>query len=177
MKRSVLLFTLTVLALTSRVHAAEPAPPAAASFASVRVADFSWMAGIWQGEIGGDFIEEQWSDPAGNVMMGMFRWVKGGRNGEIALYELLSIEPGADGPILWLRHFGPRLVAREDKEGAVAFHLIAYKQGEAAWDNRDPANPTRLTFRREGDDRLVIVLGKMKDGAWAGTDFVYTRRK
>lgn len=177
MKRMTLLFALTVLALAPRAHAAEPTAPSPASFASVRVADFAWMAGVWQGEIGGDFIEEQWSDPAGNVMMGMFRWVKGGRNGEIALYELLSIEPGAEGPILWLRHFGPRLVAREDKEGAVAFHLIASKQGEAAWDNRDPANPTRLTFRREGDDRLVIVLGKMKDGAWAGTDFVYTRRK
>lgn len=177
MKRTVLLFALTALALAHRLHAAEPAPPAPPSFASVRVADFAWMAGIWQGEIGGDFIEEQWSDPVGNVVMGMFRWVKGGRNGEIMLYELLSIEPGAEGPVLWLRHFGPRLVAREDKEGAVAFHLHSYKPGEATWDNRNPEDPTRLTFRREGEDRLVIVLGKRKDGAWAGTDFVYTRRK
>lgn len=175
LKKTTLLFTLSVLALAPRVHAAEPAPPAAPSFASVRVADFAWMAGIWQGEMGGDFIEEQWSDPAGGVLMGMFRWAKGGRDGQIAMYELMSIEPGAEGPVLWLRHFGPRLVAREDKEGAVAFHLVSSKQGAATFDNRDPADPARLTYRREGD-RLVIVLGKVKDGKPVDTEFSFHRK-
>ena len=175
-KRITLLFALTVLALAPRLHAAEPAPPAAASSASVRVADFAWMAGIWQGEIGGDFIEEQWSDPAGGVLMGMFRWVNGGRDGQIAMYELMSIEPGAEGPVLWLRHFGPRLVAREDKEGAGAFHLVSSKQGAATFDNRDPADPTRLTYRLEGKDRLVIVLSKGKDGKPVDTEFSFRRK-
>ena len=177
MKSTTLLLALTLLAVTGPANAAEPpAPPAPASFASVTVADFAWIAGTWQGEIGGDFIDEQWSTPAGGTLMGMFRWIKGGKDGTVALYEFLALEPGAEGPILWLRHFSPRLVAREDKEGAMAFHLIAYKPGEATFDNRDPANPTRLTYRRQGDDRLVVVLGKLKDGNWAGTDFVYRRK-
>lgn len=177
LKRTTLLFALTILALAPGLHAAEPAPPAPASFASVRVADFAWMAGIWQGEIGGDFIEEQWSDPAGNVLMGMFRWVQGGRDGQIAMYELMSIEPGSEGPVLWLRHFGPRLVAREDKEGAIAFRLVSYKPGEATFDNRDPEDPTRLSFRREGEDRMVATLGKVKNGKPVETEFAYRRHK
>jgi hypothetical protein len=176
MKRTTLLFALTVLALVPRLHAAGPSPPAAPSFASVRVADFAWMAGIWQGEMGGDFIEEQWSDPAGGVLMGMFRWAQGGRDGQIAMYELMSIEPGSEGPVLWLRHFGPRLVAREDKEGAGAFHLVSYKQGAATFDNRDPADPARLTYRREGEDRLVVVLSKVKDGKPVDTEFSFYRK-
>lgn len=177
MKTLPLLLALTLLTVTGPSIAAEPpAPPAPASFASVTVADFAWIAGNWQGEIGGDFIDEQWSAPAGGTLMGMFRWIKGGKDGTLALYEFLALEPGAEGPILWLRHFSPRLVAKEDKEGAMAFHLIAYKPGEATFDNRDPGNPTRLTYRRQGNDRLVVVLGKLKDGAWAGTDFVYHRK-
>jgi hypothetical protein len=175
MKTLTLLLALTLLAGTA-IAAEPPTPNAPASFASVKVADLSWIAGNWQGEIGGDFIEEQWSAPAGGTLMGMFRWIKGGKDGTVALYELLTLEPGAEGPILWLRHFSPGLVAREDKEGALAFYLVAHKPDEATFDNRDPGNPTRLTYRRQGDDRLVVVLGKLKDGNWAGTDFVYRRK-
>lgn len=175
MKTLPLLLTLTLLAGPA-VAAETPAPQAPTSFASVKVADLAWIAGNWQGEIGGDFIDEQWSAPAGGTLMGMFRWIKGGKDGTVALYEFLTLEPGADGPVLWLRHFGPRLVAREDKEGAIAFHLIAWTPDEATFDNRDPANPTRLTYRRQGNDRLVVVLGKLKDGNWAGTDFAYHRK-
>lgn len=174
MKTLTLLLALTLLA--SPAFAEPPAPPAPASFASVTVADFAWIAGNWQGEIGGDFIDEQWSAPAGGTLMGMFRWIEGGKDGTVMLYEFLTLEPGADGPVLWLRHFGPRLGAREDKEGAIAFHLVSYKPDEATFDNRDPKNPTRLTYRRQGNDRLVVVLGKLKDGNWAGTDFVYRRK-
>ena len=170
------LLVLNLVATAGLAAAAEPAAPAQPSLASVTVADFSWLAGTWQGEVEGDFVEEQWSAPAGGVLMGMFRWVQGGKDGKLALYELLSLEPGAEGPILWLRHFGLRLVGREDKEGAIAFHLTAYKPNEATFDNRDPKNPLRLIYRREGADRLVAVLERTENGKPVVTDFVYHRK-
>lgn len=156
--------------------AAEPPAPAPSSVASVTVADFAWMTGTWQGEVEGDFVEDQWSEPAGGVMVGTFRWVRGGKGGKLALYELLALEPSPEGPVLWLRHFGAGLVAREDKEGALAFHLTAYKPNEATFDNRDPKNPLRLIYRREGADRLVAVLERTENGKPVVTEFVYRRK-
>jgi hypothetical protein len=175
MKITTLLCTLILAALIP-LAAAEPPAPAPSPVASVTAADFAWMTGTWQGEVEGDFAEDQWSEPAGGVLMGMFRWVKGGKDGKLALYEFLSIEPGPDGPILWLRHFGARLVAREDKEGALAFHLTAYKPNEATFDNRDPKNPLRLIYRRESADRLVAVLERTENGKPVVTEFVYRRK-
>lgn len=169
MTRTILLLTLTLLATCTA--AAEPPSPAPA--APVTVADFAWMEGVWKGEIDGDLIEEQWSAPAGGVAMGMFRWVA---DGKIALYEFLTLEPGAGGPILWLRHFNAGLVGWEDKEGAIAFHLVAYKPGEATFDNRSPEKPTRITYRRESGDRLVSVLERTQDGKPVVTHFVYHRK-
>ena len=181
MKSTALLSALVLLGLlliagTGTAAATEPAAPAPAPLASVTVADFAWMAGAWQGEVEGNLVEEQWSAPAGGVLMGMFRWVQGGKDGKIAMYEFLTLEPGAEGPILWLRHFNPGLVGWEDKEGAIAFHLVAYKPGEATFDNRDPKKPARITYRREGTDRLVSVLDRTKDGKRTVTDFVFRRQ-
>lgn len=169
MKIASLLLGLTLLAGTAQ--AAEPASPA--PVASVAVADLAWMAGTWVGEIGGSFVEEQWSAPAGGVMMGMYREVV---DGKIGMYEFLALESGPEGPILWLRHFNPGLVGWEDKEGANAFHLVAAKPGEATFDNRDPQKPARLIYRREGEDRLVAILEKVKDGKPVSFDFVYRRK-
>jgi hypothetical protein len=174
MKSKTLLLGLILLAASSLAQAAEPAAPA--PLASVTVADFAWLTGTWQGEVEGDFVEDQWSVPAGGVMVGTFRWVRGGKDGKLALYELLALEPGPEGPILWLRHFGARLVAREDKEGAIAFRLTAYKPNEATFDHRDPQNPLRLIYRREGADRLVAILERTENGKPVVTDFVYRRK-
>ena len=163
--------------LATPAPAAEPAAPAPIPPASVQVADLAWLTGTWQGDVEGDFAEDQWSEPVGGVMMGMFRWVAGGRDGKLALYEFLALEPSPEGPVLWLRHFGNRLVAREDKDGALAFHLASYRPGAATFDNRDPANPLLLSYRREGDDRLIATLERVENGKKVVTDFVYTRRR
>ena len=113
------------------------------------MADLAWISGTWVGEAEGSFVEEQWSAPAGGVMMGMYREVV---DGKIGMYEFLALEPGPEGPILWLRHFNPRLVGWEDKEGAVSFHLVAARPDEATFDNRDPAKPARLIYRRFGTE-------------------------
>lgn len=182
MKTTTLLCVLTLLGLPlwatygPSTAVEEPATPVPSPFASVTVADFAWLTGTWQGEVEGDFVEDQWSVPAGGVMMGMFRWVRGGKDGKLSLYEFLSIEPGPEGPVLWLRHFGARLVAWEDKEGAIAFHLAAYKPNEATFDTRDPQNPLRLRYRREGAKRLVATLERVENGKPVVTEFVYRKK-
>jgi len=159
---------LTGLSLHRPAIAAEPAPKP-----SIAVADLAWIAGDWEGLVNGESIEERWFPPAGGAMVGMFRWMKGD---QVVVYELLSIEPGAEGPILWLRHFGPKLVGREGKDGAIPFYLLRSSPTEVVFDNRDPAKPIRLGYTRNGDRGLAATLERMKDGKWVAEAFPYTRR-
>jgi hypothetical protein len=40
---------------------------------TANVIDLSWLADNWYGEKEDVHVEEQWTAPAGNAMMGMFR--------------------------------------------------------------------------------------------------------
>ncbi len=155
------------------VLAAEPQTPPPAGPPAAKVADFSWIAGAWQGEIGGDFIDEQWSPPAGGAMLGTFRWIK--KDGKVVVYELLALEPAGESVVLQLRHFKPGLVAWEDKEGAILFHLVSSRPGEAVFDNRDPANPIRIVYRKQGED-LIALLERVENGKPSTLEFRYRRR-
>lgn len=167
---------LILLAAVPALAAEPQAPPAGAPKAEApkaTVADFAWLAGEWQGEIGGDFIDEQWGPPAGGAMLGMFRWIK--KDGKVVVYELLAIEPAGESVILRLRHFRPGLVAWEDKEGAIPFHLVSFRPGEAVFDNRDPSNPIRIVYRQQGED-LVAFLERVENGKPSTLEFRYHRR-
>jgi hypothetical protein len=176
-------FALLALSLAAAPSPARQAPAAAphpASPAAARphqAADFAWIAGSWRGEIDGALIEEMWTPPAPGdkgAMLGMFRWLQGDK---VVVYELLSIEPGADGLVLLLRHFGPGLLAWEEKDAPVVFHLVSSAPGEVTFDNRDPARPTRITYRKDGDDGLISVLERTRDGKPSGQDFRYRRAR
>ena len=51
------------------------ADPAAAA----GIGDLTWMAGRWVDDSGGDVSEETWLPPSGDCMVGMWRWVGGGK--------------------------------------------------------------------------------------------------
>lgn len=169
MRPIVVLLTLS-LALAAAPSPAEPPPASdAAPPSAAAPADLSWMAGHWRGEMGEDVIEEVWLPAAGGELLGMFRWLKGG---EVYLYELFTIEPGPDGPLLLLRHFDPGLVAWEEKGEPYRFEPVSVGEGEATFVRR--ANGTLLTYRRRDDGGLEAVLVDDGDPAKTAT-FVYRR--
>lgn len=76
-----------------------------------RLADLAWIAGRWIDDSGGNLSEEIWAAPAGDSMMGMWRYVAGGK---VRIFEMLTIGEHEGGLALRLRHFDPRLAGRED---------------------------------------------------------------
>lgn len=146
-------------------------PPAteAAPVAPLRVADLGWLAGSWRGTLGGAAIEEHWSAPEGGEMLGMFRWDR-----EPPIYELLLIEDAPEGVVMRLRHFGPGLVAWEEKEGALLFRPVEHGPCWALFaEEGDDEEATRLRYRREDDGGLLIQLLERRDGAETSLDFRY----
>lgn len=136
--------------------ATAPSPPAAAP---ASLADVAFMAGHWLGGEGGDVSEEVWTAPEGDTMLGMWRYVS---KGQARVLELLSLRAEPDGVALRLRHFDPRLVAREDKETPLVLRLVRRAPGEATFEGPavGAAGTVRLTYRREGADGLVSILDK-----------------
>ena len=70
---------------------------------SVSASDLSWLSGAWYGQVGDDLIEEHWSGPAADTLMGMFRWI---HDGQVRFYELLTNEPDGDQLLMRIKHFG-----------------------------------------------------------------------
>lgn len=141
----------------------------------LRAEDLAWIAGSWKGQVDGGLIEEMWTAPTPGekgAMLGSFRWLRGEK---VVVYELLSLEPGPQGLTLFLRHFRPGLVALEEKDAPFVFHLVSAAPGEVTFDSKDPARPTRLTYRRAGDDTLIAVLDRTRDGKATSEEFRYSR--
>jgi hypothetical protein len=145
----------------------------ATTTARVAVDDLAWMAGSWYGHIDGDDIDEHWSAPAGGVMVGMFRWLKGGL---VHLYELLAIEPSDTGPVLRLKHFSQGLLGWEEKGIALDYPLVQAGDREATFERGGAFRATRFVYRRIGDDGLAAVQENRKGDEITIYEFRYTRR-
>ncbi len=149
------LLAAPLLALAAQAPAA-PAPPPAPP---ASLADVAFMAGHWLGGEEGDLSEEVWTAPAGDSMLGMWRYVS---KGQARVFELLSLKAESGGVVLRLRHFDPLFGAREDKATPVVLRLVAHAPGQATFEGPavGSAGTVRLSYRRDGADGLVSVLEK-----------------
>jgi hypothetical protein len=151
MKRGLVLPAVLLLAGSLPVGAGAPPPPAT-------LADVAFMAGHW---IGGepDLSEEVWSAPEGDSMVGMWRYVAKGRT---RIYEILTLTAEGPNVVLRIRHFDPKLVAREEKDRAVELPLVAKGPREAVFEGPEyeVKGTVRLTYRLADDDTLTCVLEK-----------------
>ena len=161
MKRLALVWVLGVPALAT----AQPSPR------PVRLADLAWIAGHWTNEDGGNLSEEVWSAPAGDSMLGMWRFVAGGK---VKVFEILTLTEAEDGVRLRLRHFDPRLVGREEKDRPVELRAVALEGREVVFEGEEYSGQgrLRLTYRRPDDASLAVTLDK----AGKKEEFTFKRR-
>ena len=111
------------------------------------------MSGHNRSELDGGIIDEHWSEPAGDSMMGVYRYIK---DGKVEMYELLVIEQTTKGPILRLRHFNPGLVAWEDKVEDWSYPLARFAAGDAVFGSIDKR--IRIAYRDAGHGVLESTL-------------------
>jgi hypothetical protein len=152
------------------------AAPEAGAGARASVADLAWIAGHWVGDAGGDVSEEVWTEPAGDCMVGLWRYVSGGR---LKVYESLALVAEGDGVVMRLRHFGPDGVGWEEKERPISLRLVAAGEGEAAFEGpgRKDGETVRISYRRAAPDALTSVLEKWMPGEpRSRTDFRFERK-
>ncbi|MCW5765369.1 MAG: hypothetical protein KIT68_05280 [Phycisphaeraceae bacterium] len=128
------------LILGAAMVGAQPAPadrPAPKAADRAALEKLAFLAGTWTGAMGKDSVEETWSVPRGDTIVGMFRWQL--PDGTTSMYELLAIRAEAAGPTLRLRHFDGAFEPWKAEAGGLAAMPATVLE------------PGRVVFTTEGD--------------------------
>jgi hypothetical protein len=130
------------------------ASPSAAQTSTATLADLAFMSGCWRGSFGdGGIIEEHYSLPSTNMMIGMTRYTRGGR---VVDFEFTRIQQDS-GKIVIVPH--PKGVR------SVAFVLRELRDRRAVWENLEHDFPQRIIYRASPEGGLVArIEGKTSKG-------------
>ena len=101
----------------------------------------------WTGAALGGQVEEIWSEPLGESMMGSFKLVQ---EGQVKFYEIITISQIDNTLIMRLKHFDARLKGWEEKEETVDFKLVKLAPNRIFFDG--------LTFERVSDNEMNVYV-------------------
>ena len=137
------------------------------------ISDVRFIQGSWKANWGDRTVDAVWSSTAGENIVGYVRVIK---DNKVVLYELFAFEQTAEGLVALVRHFGPGLVAREEKDTPNLYRFLEAGNGWAVF--KREGEETRVKYERRSDDEFAIVIGKPESGEWAFKDFwVFKRTK
>lgn len=111
------------------------------------LADIAWIQGHWKGNAFGGITEEIWTPPLGGSMMCAFKLVA---NGEVQLYELVTITEESNTLMLRLKHFHSNLKGWEEKDETVDFPLVKVTKNKIFFDG--------FTFEKVSDEEMNIYV-------------------
>jgi hypothetical protein len=130
------------------------------------ISDIRFIEGSWKATAADRSIDAVWSSPSGESMVGYVRVMK---EGNVVLYELFAFEQAPDGLVALVRHFGPGLMAREEKENPNRYTFIEAGDGRAIFQKQ--GEEVRVLYEKRSADEFAIVIGKPEGGKWVFTDF------
>ncbi len=152
-------------ALHSTLCRAQP-PAKIADTVKASIGDVAWIAGTWRGEALGGKVEEVWSPPLGDNMMGMFKLVKEGKTN---FYELLTIVEHEGSLLLRIKHFDRQFKGWEEKDQSEEFPLTSLEPRKATFSG--------LSFQLEDQEHLTIKVQVENDGQANELVFRFSRMK
>lgn len=124
----------------------------------------NFLQGNWISEKWGGTIEEYWSAPNGNTIIGMFRFIK---DGELQFTEhFLVIEEG-DKLTLKLRHFNPDFTGWEDQNTFVEFPSVKIDEKLAKFEG--------ISYELIEASKLKILLEMEENGKIEHEEFIFEK--
>lgn len=164
---NVLVHTIVLLLLAGSIMAqSEGSAAKEPSISYDTIDELSWITGHWRAEALEGICEEIWSPPLGNSMMGVFRLVK---DDSVVFYELMTISIESGKPILKIKHFNADMTGWEEKDESTEFSAISLSDSLAVFDG--------LSFRKQGEEKMLVTVIIEDDGDKAEIEFPFRRMK
>lgn len=154
---------------------AKSTPADASAPIEATLQQIEWISGAWEGKGLGGTVEEHWTKPAGDSMVGLFRLV--GADGKLTVCELLMIEQRGKHVVYSFRHFGPGHKPWEELDKPLVFDLIRLTPNEAVFESSVQTDPKRLTYTRKDDTMSIRVQGETEGVLGKGFTLDMTRTK
>ena len=154
MKKAGNFFVIVLFVVTAGASASQATKPA--------IADLAWLAGSWTGTSQGIEMEEHWTAPKGNSMVGLHRDVGKGRT---MLFEFLRIEQQGD-QIVYLS-------MPNGRSPATPFVLKEVSGTRVVFENPKHDFPQRIIYWKDGNDLLARIEGTM-NGKPGGEEWRWT---
>lgn len=136
----------------------------ATSSPPVRLEDLSWLTGCWAREDAEPGSEEHWTTPAGGMMLGMSRTLRGGKVIEYEFMEIREVSPGRLG-----------YVAHPSRQAEATFPLLRSAAAEVVFENPVHDFPQRIIYRLAEPHRLIARIEGERSGKSRGIDFSMRR--
>src|SRR4051794_5160292 len=105
-----------------------------------------WLAGSWRMEKTGKVIEEQWTTPAGGIMLGVGRTIA---NGKAVEFEFLRIEQRGESLVY---------VAQPGGQPPTDFKLESATENEVVFANLQHDFPKRVRYTRNADGSVTARI-------------------
>jgi hypothetical protein len=150
--RTLSLASLVLLALSVPAGAAGPA-----------ASTLTWLAGDWQESSASQVVEEHWSRPSANGLIGMSRTVRDGRT---VSFEFMRIEQ---------RDSGMFYAAQPNGRPATDFKLATSTDSELVFQGDGRDRVKRVIYRRPGAQGLYAAVEGEENGKPFKQEFHYTR--
>lgn len=131
------------------------------------IKEMSWLEGTYQGEKWGNYIEEVWSSPKGNNLIGMFRMMKGDK---IIFTELIYIDELNGKTAMRLKHFDKMFAGREKSDETIDFPFISQSDKKIVFDG--------IIYDATTTGKLIVTVRMHgKNGEISEEEFVYNKIK
>tara|TARA_A100000171_G_scaffold34390_1_gene32858 strand:- start:3454 stop:3954 length:501 start_codon:yes stop_codon:yes gene_type:complete len=128
------------------------------------LADIAWLSGHWRGEAFGGIIEEIWSPPLGDSMMGSFKLVS---EGKTAFYEICQLVEENGSLSFRLKHFNGDLTGWEEKNEREEFPLVKVEKDAVYFDD--------FTIKRISENEIYMYVVISDEGEPEEVEFKYIR--
>jgi hypothetical protein len=119
---------------------------------TAELAEFSWLAGTWQGMWGPRTAEQAWTFPASGAMSGTMQVSEHGKSFVTELFLLSQDDSSIE---LKMRHFTGNLTPWQGTEPAV-LTLSSEDKDVPAFVNSSGGEPRRITFKRLDADHYLF---------------------
>ena len=140
-----------------------PATPPSAQQVDARVEQVGWLAGCWETGSPQRLIQEQWTTPRGQTMLGMGRTVRDGRTTE---HEFV---------LLFVKNGRLAYEAHPSQQPSAVFLSKEATETRAVFENPDHDFPQRVGYERQGPDGLLAWIEGSQNGRPKRMEFPYRR--